>query len=82
MNVIFDFSQLMLRQVLALLDSNEEIILFCVNCDFKIDPTNITDNSIFCPNCSSEAVLESLPKSRREIVWEEFEKKMEEQNKK
>ena len=74
MKIVFDRSQEMLRKILALKDAQQELIVVCPDCDNEINASTIDGNLLSCSQCGFKTKLDEGLKSKREQVWEQFDK--------
>ncbi|ODB95148.1 hypothetical protein A3197_17445 [Candidatus Thiodiazotropha endoloripes] len=74
MEIEFDRSQEMLRKILALKDAQQKLVVICPDCGSEIDVIDLEANALSCSQCGFVAKLDEKQKSKREQVWEQFNK--------
>lgn len=74
MKIIFDRSQEMLRKIVALKEAQQEFSVVCPECEYEISPVGVGSEMLTCQKCGYIAKLEDVPLSKREQVWEQFNK--------
>lgn len=74
MKIEFDRSQVMLRKIVTLKEAQQEFSVICPECQFSMNSENVGRKNLTCKKCGYFAELEDFPLSKREQVWEQFNK--------